>query len=31
MRSQARLATDEIGMRRKSLFYFSSWSLAGGR
>jgi len=31
MRSQARPATDEMGMRRKPSFYFSRWSFVVGR
>jgi hypothetical protein len=31
MRSPTRPATDEIGMRCKSLFYFSRWQLVFGR
>jgi len=31
MRRQTRPATDEIGMRRKSSFYFSRWPLVRGR
>jgi hypothetical protein len=30
MRGQTRPAADEIGMRRKPLFYFSRWSLGVG-
>jgi hypothetical protein len=31
MRSPTRAAADEIGMRCKSLFYFSRWQLVFGR
>jgi hypothetical protein len=31
MCSQTRLATDEIGMRRKVSFYFSRWPFVVGR